>query len=551
MDESIDAGERVQSGKGIARVERTDMLHTQQPQTNHDYVVALPGGTLYPFQADGTKFIHAHRGNAIIGDERGLGKTAEALAWLFYQPKLRPAIIVCPAPVKLQWLRETIRWLGENTDNITVIKGQKKRPFNTDIVIINYDVLNAHLKALQELGPKVVIYDECQRLKNRKAARSKAAVSLSQTPTVISRIGLTGTMFLNRPREGWHQIYCINPYIWPKEYPYLMRYCNPTRVHTTAQRGDDGKVLHDDNGGVKWNEAWDFSGASHTDELNRKLRELVLIRRTKADVNSQLPKLQRVTLPLECDLSDYEATHAEVRVNLRALREKLRQRRKSWSQLDQENLERALADDAEADSLIRLYGLAAAEIARLRKAAGLAKVEEVLKWAEDFLDEGTPLLLFAHHHDAADAIVAGLNGKLDKDFKGRWPSPVPPPVDGRMTQKNRMDFITQFQQKAFPIMVAGLTAMSEGVDGLQYAANHLAFAEVGWNPAIHDQGEGRLDRQGQTLPVTSYYLLAQNTIDESMARVIDAKGTVTSASHGELPPPGILESLMEEIIGDR
>ena len=93
-------------------------------------------------------------------------------------------------------------------------------------------------------------------------------------------------------------------------------------------------------------------------------------------------------------------------------------------------------------------------------------------------------------------------------------------------------------------------AMSEGYDGLQHRASHMCILELGWNPAIHDQAEGRLDRYGQEEEVNSYYLVALSTFDEDMSRVCDAKNTVVSASYGEVPPPGIVESLLDSYLGE-
>ena len=54
------------------------------------------------------------RGGAFLADEQGLGKTVEALAALEADDAF-PAIVVCPASLKLNWLRETERWLPHRT----------------------------------------------------------------------------------------------------------------------------------------------------------------------------------------------------------------------------------------------------------------------------------------------------------------------------------------------------------------------------------------------------------------------------------------------------
>jgi hypothetical protein len=67
------------------------------------------GGELKPFQRAGVSYLLAQR-RAFLADEQGLGKTIEALATLEADGAY-PAIVVCPASLKLNWLRELERWL--------------------------------------------------------------------------------------------------------------------------------------------------------------------------------------------------------------------------------------------------------------------------------------------------------------------------------------------------------------------------------------------------------------------------------------------------------
>ncbi len=67
------------------------------------------GGELRPFQRAGVDYIlHARR--TFLADEQGLGKTVQALAALEADDAY-PAVIVCPAGLKLNWRREIETWL--------------------------------------------------------------------------------------------------------------------------------------------------------------------------------------------------------------------------------------------------------------------------------------------------------------------------------------------------------------------------------------------------------------------------------------------------------
>lgn len=57
--------------------------------------------------------LHTQRAGGIIGDEMGLGKTVQLaafLAGLHHSGLFRPSLVVCPATVLNQWLRELRRW---------------------------------------------------------------------------------------------------------------------------------------------------------------------------------------------------------------------------------------------------------------------------------------------------------------------------------------------------------------------------------------------------------------------------------------------------------
>ena len=69
------------------------------------------GGVLHPFQRAGVRYALERR-RTFIADEQGLGKTVQALAALEVDGAF-PAVVVCPASMKLMWEREASLWLPE------------------------------------------------------------------------------------------------------------------------------------------------------------------------------------------------------------------------------------------------------------------------------------------------------------------------------------------------------------------------------------------------------------------------------------------------------
>ena len=66
---------------------------------------------------------------------------------------------------------------------------------------------------------------------------------------------------------------------------------------------------------------------------------------------------------------------------------------------------------------------------------------------------------------------------------------------------------------------------------------------------MHDQAEDRCHRIGQRDAVTAWYLLAADTIDETMARLIQRKRELVSAvtDGRQSPSHGLVEGVIREL----
>jgi SWI/SNF-related matrix-associated actin-dependent regulator of chromatin subfamily A-like protein 1 len=121
-----------------------------------DEVAEVLGGTLAPFQWAGVRYaLEARR--TFLADEQGLGKTVEALATLEADGAF-PAVVVCPASMKLTWEREAGKWLPHRTRS--VVTGRSALPPPSDITILNYEIVAAHRSALGARRPRALVVDE-------------------------------------------------------------------------------------------------------------------------------------------------------------------------------------------------------------------------------------------------------------------------------------------------------------------------------------------------------------------------------------------------------
>jgi SWI/SNF-related matrix-associated actin-dependent regulator 1 of chromatin subfamily A len=442
----------------FAYINKVSHTRTNLVETGVNGLKGIP----YPFQNVGVAHIEINKGRALIADEMGLGKTITAIAWLQLHPELRPAIIICPAFLKLNWEREINKWMPN--PNTCILKGTKTHTTREDIIIINYDILYNWYPVLRKRNPKVLITDECHYYKSNNAKRTKAVKMLSKDiPNIIA---LSGTPIENRPIEIFNAISIINPKLFPNRWHFLQRYCNATYTGF----------------------GWDFSGASHMPELHHILSSTIMIRRKKADVLKDLPDKVRSFIPIELD-NGKEYTTAEKDFI-------------SWVRKIKGNAAAEKASNAKTFSSIEA----------LKQLAVKGKLKQVKEWISDFLESGKKLVVFATHHFVID--------ELTKEFGN-----ISVHVDGRVSLSIRQKAVDLFQNsKEVQLFIGNIDAAGIGIT--LTAASDVAFLELPWTPGRLSQAEDRCHRIGQKESVNIYYLLANGTIEEKIAKLIDNKRKV-------------------------
>lgn len=421
---------------------------------------------LYPFQKQGVAFIESREGKALIADDMGLGKTIQALAWLHIHTEIRPALIVVPASVKLNWRKEALRFMDPEP-GISILQGKTPDPYDVgdDIVIINYDIVHDWRDVLLEKPFKALILDEAHRTKNPKALRSAAVMRLARK--IDNVIALTGTPILNRPIEIFNCLKMLRPAMFKSQWAFAKRYCD---------------LRHNGFG-------WEMNGATNKEELHKILAEEVMIRRMKTEVLTELPDKQRIPMPVEID-NTKEYRRAEM--NFIAYLQDI--------------------DPKKASSAARAQVLA--EIEGLKQLALAGKIKECIKWIDDFLEDSEEkLVIFAVHHSAVDRLMEAYGHKAVK-------------IDGRIAQSKRQDIVDKFQEDPDTrLFVGNIQAAGEGIT--LTSASNCVFIELPWTPGALEQASDRIHRIGQEADsVNIYYLIAEGTIEERMMRVLDAKRRV-------------------------
>ncbi|MEI2702843.1 MAG: DEAD/DEAH box helicase [Baekduia sp.] len=447
----------------------------------HDALLEVPGldGELMPFQRAGVAYLLERR-RTFLADEQGLGKTVQALAAI-EAAGAYPAVIICPASLKLNWLREAGRWLPQR--RAVAISGGAEQPLDgVEIVVLNYEITGRHLDALEAIRPGALILDEAHYVKSPKAARTQAVQELSARLSADAmRVALTGTPVVNHPAELAPQLAAIG------------RLTEFGSMASFERR---------------------YSKARTRRELHERLRASCYVRRRKDEVLTQLPAKQRaiVTMPLE---NEAEYVRAEKQFV-------------AWLR-DQERDE-----DGQLSGALRAQAMT--KMTALRRLAAEQKLTAALSWIEDFTASDERLVVFAHHRAIQQAVAERFPGCAR--------------ILGTDKPEERQAQVQRFQAAGGPALcVCSMEAASHGFT-LTAAAN-VAFLELAWTPAKHDQAEDRIHRIGQDRGVTAWYLLAAGTIDERIARLLDEKRVVVDAVADGVESEGraLVGALLQEMAG--
>lgn len=437
------------------------------------------GGELAPFQWAGVRYVLDARG-AFLADEQGLGKTVQALAALEADDAY-PAVVICPASMKLGWEREASRWLPHRS--VAVVEGRSAVPPQAEITILNYELVAHHRQRLGTTQPRALVVDESHMVKNPRAKRTQAVRALAAgMARGTLKLALTGTPVLNHADELIAQLRVIGR-------------------------------LDEFGSGSRFSQQ--FQGPLSEDRLHWHLRRHCFVRRLKSEVLPQLPAKRQVVIPVALtNESEYRLAEKDVIEWLRA------------QPLDLSELSAKIAAALRAERL--------AQLGTLQRLAARGKLAAALAWIEDFLHSGEPLVVFARHVEVQRAVLH------------RFPDALH--LLGGDSIAQREATIAAFQDPAGPQLIVGATRVAGQGITLTRASN-VAFLELEWTPAMHDQAEDRCHRIGQRDAVTAWYLLAAETIDETMAALIQSKRAhVSAVTDGrQLGGDGLLDAVVREL----
>lgn len=428
-----------------------------------DFELALPPREYQRVAAD----LMLRRDSLLLADDLGVGKSVSAICTLV-APDALPALVVVPKHLQRQWQREINRFAPALSTHIIktgkpydLTKVNRRTVPAPDVMICTYGKLVGWADVLAgEI--QTVIFDEVQELRHSGTAKYDAAKFVASKAE--RRMGLSATPVHNYGGEIWTVLNIISPGELGDFDEFTREWCK-----SEAGYGGTSKAI------IKEPKAFGMY-----------LREQgLMLRRTRAEVGRELPPLTKIIQNIDSDtkpIDDVKSAAAELaRIILKQGGSGLEKMRAA-EELDW----------------------------RLRQATGIAKAPHVADFVRMLVDNGEPVIVAGWHREVYSIWLERLN-----DLK-----PVMYTGSESLNEKERAR--EAFMNGESQVMIISLRS-GAGLDGLQHRCNTIVHGELDWSPACHEQLDGRPHRDGQTMPVTAFYLLADNGSDPVISDALGLK----------------------------
>lgn len=434
--------------------------------------------TLLDYQKTGHEFL-VKTGSSLLGDDVGLGKTLQALAFC-EDPRIgaQRVLVLCPAILKDQWAEQIAKFVGEMDATTQVIDGKpedRMRQWSADranvsrtYFIANYELLLRDADAIRSIPWDVIISDEATRLSNVRNKQRKALVRVPAR----HRIALTGTPVSNRAEDVWG----------------ILDWCNPKSL---------GSWFNFMNFYVEKNKWGGIQNYRNLDHLALRIKPFY-IRRTKEEVLPELP--DKIISDVPFKLSDKEQRAYDV-IRHEYFTDMFNMKDTEFSKLPE-----MMQVQNSLTKMLRLQ-----QIADGMELVGSMSVSAKFEALQTILQgvENRKVIIFTKFSTMADILEREL-----KCLK----------ISGDVSNTDRQLVLARFNDRAACLDGKTndiLVMTSAGQYGLNIqAASVVIHYDQPFSIAELIQREGRAHRMGQKESVLVYNLLGKSTVDERVQKLL-------------------------------
>ncbi|RSS76778.1 DEAD/DEAH box helicase [Streptomyces sp. WAC06614] len=475
---------------------------------------APPGlrATLRDYQARGLAWLDRMTSLGLGGclaDDMGLGKTLTLIALHLHRARPEPTLVVCPASLLGNWQREIEKFApgvpvhrfhgsdrtlptAEDTDTATATagaaaptRGEAGAGPAGGFVLTTYGTMRASAALLAGQRWGMVVADEAQHVKNPGSATAKAL----RTIPAPARVALTGTPVENNLSELWALLDWTTPGLLGPLTAFRARHA---RAVEQQQQVEDGG----------------------NEEAVARLAALVrpfLLRRKKSDpgIVPELPPKTETDHPVALTREQASLYQAAVDEAMAVIGSSEGMARRGMIMKLLGSLKQICNHPAQ---------YLKEDHPRIPHRSGkLALLDELL---DTILAEGGSVLVFTQYVTMARLLEQHLTARGVRSQLLHGGTPV----------ARREELVDRFQSGEVPVFLLSLKAAGTGLNLTR--AGHVVHFDRWWNPAVEEQATDRAYRIGQTQPVQVHRIVAEGTVEDRIAELLETKRALADAVLG-------------------
>lgn len=439
-----------------------------------------------PHQAEAIQYL-LDNDNAALFDEQGLGKTKiviDALSLAMKKSLIDGVLVIAPLSLVFNWEQE----INKHSHLIPIVlrgtRHEKRYKILTgaNFYIVNYEAVVSEIDRITRFCRSrdfAIVLDEAARIKDPDTQTAKALFSIA--PFARKRVILTGTPVANKPFDVWGQFYFL----------------------------DNGKLLGDNF--EKFKSEYDEKSSNYPIKLDG-LKEKIAknsIRRIKSDV-------------LELPDKVYENVYVELGGEQFAMYEKLREE----LQIEIKDINGATIID-EADNILKKL-LRLTQLASNPALVDSSYKEDPVKFPVlrtligKIVSSGDKVIIWSCFVENIIQLKVMFKEYGSLTIYGETPIPE----RARTVEKFQSDDRNM-------VLIANPSAAREGLTLTR--ANHAIYLDRNFNLVDYLQSQDRIHRISQTKQCVIYKLIARNTVDEYIDRIIEMKADIAKFVQGDTP----------------
>jgi len=358
--------------------------------------------------------------------------------------------------------------------------------FSSRVAVGSRTMADVLLDAVTRFDPEVVIVDEVHRIKGVSSNVSRVMARIGRK--VPRRIILTGTVMPHSPLDVWAQWRFLDP------TAFAIRLRDGTFHPLSFQMFQDRYAKM---GGWMGKQVVGFRRLEEMQEVMSERASVV----RKADA-LDLPKTTDVIVPVTLSGPEQQAYGDMVKTMIAQL---------GTSQV---------VAKGQLAQMMRLRQITAGAIGQGSGMVKSSKVQVIKSLVQDTLADETRVVVFALFREEIRAIASALTAKGTEVQV----------ITGDTSVEDRMAMRKRFKSDdpARLVMVCQIRTMSLAVNEL-VTASHAVFATLPQQRDDLVQARDRLNRLGQTKPVTFWYTVAPGTVDEVVMTTHQQRGSLETA----------------------